>query len=342
MIRRFILLVGMTIAIVMMAYNSYALIGPIRILPSGNVLLVPNDEIKLTEEHLEFYHHPLGIWLVEYRALLKNLRFYEINRPVGFPSGYDLRTIEAKKYCDQFENFKVRVDDQAVNEIKFMTKCGNYVETTGTEWGVDDGSGVGFVNTWDIHFEPDQSRWITITFSMVVKKPPQIYDANNKETWFLDQLNWVHQDYESRPENYVQLPLNIGSFWAFYPDSITIRTYIADEWFKVVDKSDRKYEKDFIQRFEYCEPVGFFSPPEISLDTLSVSETEAMTTTELILLRNAFLAKYGKPFENKLIQKYFRAQPWYQENPEFNDWYLTRWDVDNIKMIDELLKARKN
>ena len=322
--------------------NGYALIGPVRVLPSGNVLLIPNDEIKLTTEHIELYHHPLGIWLVEYRAMLKNLRFHEIVRPVGFPSGYDMRIIEGDLYCDQFENFKVMVNDQEITDINSMTKCANYVETTGTEWSVEDGSGIGFLNTWELKFGPEEEKWITVTFSFVIKKAPPIFKSDVQNSWYADMLKWVHQDYEKRDENNMRLPLNIGSFWAFYPDSIMIQTYVADEWFKVINKNDRRYVNQFINKFEYSEPVGFYSPPEITLDTLKVEDLQSMSPTQLILLKDAFLAKYGKVFKNELIQKYFDAQLWYQRNPEFDKWYLTQWDNENIKLIDEFQKGLKS
>ena len=313
--------------------KAYALIGPVRILPSGNVLLVPNEDIKLTEEHIELYHHPLGIWFVECRVLLQNLRSQEIVQPVGFPSGFDMRMIEGDLYCDRLENFKVRVSNQEMTQIDFMTKCPNYVETTGTQWSVDDGSGIGFLNTWTLNFKPEQAKWITVSFSFIVKKAPPIYNPHNKESWYVDLINWIKQDYSKREENHFQLPLNIGSFWAFYPDSIVIRSYIANDWLKVIDKPKRIYNKEFIIRSEFSEPVGFYSPPEIILNSLSVDQLQNMSSTELILLRNSFFAKYGKKFETAIIKKYFNAQPWYAESPNYYNWYLTQWDIDNIKLI---------
>ncbi len=321
--------------------KANALIGPVRILPSGNVLLVPNEDIKLTEEYIELYHHPLGIWFVECRVLLQNIRSQEIIQLVGFPSGFDMRMIEGDLYCDQFENFKVRVSNKEMTQIDFMTKCPNYMETTGTQWSVDDGSGIGFLNTWKLNFKPEQAKWITVSFSFIVKKTPPIYNPDNKEPWYVDLINWIKQDYSTREENQFQLPLNIGSFWAFYPDSIVIRSYIANDWLKIIDKPNRIYNKELIVRSEFSEPVGFYSPPEIILNSLSVDQLQNMSSTELILLRNSFFAKYGKKFETAIIKKYFNAQPWYAENPNYYNWYLTQWDIDNIKLIWEYEKNLK-
>ncbi len=334
-------LVVFLIAIVGFFKNGHALVGPIRALPSGHVLLVPCDEIKLSEEHIEFYHHPLGIWLVEYRVLLKNLRSLDIVRAVGFPSGFDLRLIEGEFQCDRFENFKVFVNDQRTTRINFMVKCSNYVSTTGTEWSIDDGSGTGFLNTWELKFKPDEQKWIKVTFSFIVKKAPPIYNPAILDTWYVDLVNWLKSDYAMREENSFRLPLNIGSFWAFYPDSIIIRTYAAEEWLKVISKSERKYRPEFTKKFEYSEPVGFYSPPTVTLDSLFVEQIQGMTPTELILLKNSFLAKYGKSFDNNIMKKYFTAQPWYSENPEFHQWYLTPWDIRNIKLISEVEATKK-
>lgn len=324
-----------TLTIFSILENAYCLIGPVRNLPSGNVLLVPSEEIRLSEEHIELYHHPLGIWLVEYRALLKNLYSQEINRTVGFPSGFDIRVIEGELYCDRFENFKVFLNDQVVQDVNFMIKCSNYVETTGTEWNAADNSGIGFLNTWDIKFNPDQANWIKVTFSFIVKKAPSIYNSELKDVWYVDLVNWLKRDYAMREEHNFQLPINIGSFWAFYPDSIMTRTYIAAEWLTVVDKSQRKYEPAWIKKYEFCEPVGFYSPPIVVLDTLAVDQIQSMSVTKQILLKNSFFAKYGKPFENELLKKFFSAQPWYRENAKFDNWYLTQWDIENIKRIKE-------
>jgi len=328
-------IVMLTIAILVVFKNNYALIGPIRVLPSGNVLLVPCDEIKLSEEHIDLYHHRLGIWLVEYRVLLKNLGSQEIIRPVGFPAGLDIRTIESNLYCDRFENFTVSINDQPVARISYLVKCSNYVAATGTKWSTDDVSGIGFLNTWELKFKPEEQQWIKVTFSFIVKKAPPIYNPDVKDSWYNDLANWLKLDYAMRAENSFQLPLNIGSFWAFYPDSIMIRTYEAQQWLKIINKSEQIYQPEFIKKYEFGEPVGFYSPPEVAFDTLTVDQIQAMSPTELMLLRNSFLAKYGKRFENATIRKYFKAQPWYRENPDYHNWYLTQWDLNNIKLITE-------
>lgn len=162
---------------------------------------------------------------------------------------------------------------------------------------------------------------------------PLIYKPGIKDSWYLDLMNWLREDYANRNENQFIVPLNIGSFWSFYPDSIIIRTYDAKEWLQIVDKSKRSYKVEFVKRYEFSEPVGFYSPPEIEMESLTEDQLRKMSKTELAILRNSFFAKYGRKFEVAWLKKYFQNQPWYTENPGYHNWYLTRWDLDNIKLI---------
>ena len=319
----------------------FAFVAPIRMNRNTNALLVPCEEIKLNEEHIDLYHHPLGIWLIACRALLEKTRPNEIVQNVGFPSGFDIRMIEGELYCNQFENFKVFIKEREIDAVNEMIKCPNYVTTTGTQWSLDDGSGIGFLNTWQINFKPNEAKWVKVTFSFVVKKTPPIYNPEIQELWYIDLINWIKKEYANRAENNFQLPLNMGSFWAFYPDSLLIRTYISKDWLKVSEKSQITYPKNLVTRYEFSEPVGFYSPPEIELEPLTDEVIQNMTKTELAILRNAFAAKCGRKFEAAILKKYFENQPWYSENPKYDNWYLIQWDIDNMKKIFEYEKNLK-
>ena len=83
-------------------------------------MLVSCDEINLKFEQIELYHHPIGIWLVDYEAILKNERTMSIKQSVGFPSGFDLRMIEKDLYCDQFDNFQVSANNQKIQPINYL------------------------------------------------------------------------------------------------------------------------------------------------------------------------------------------------------------------------------
>ena len=324
----------MFVIIQFMAHEkAYSVIGPVRLSDNGNIMLISSEEIKLVTEEIDFYHHPIGIWLVEYQALLKNTQSRDVNQSVGFPAGFDVRLIEGDLYCDRFERFQVFVNDREITKIEMMRKCSNYVKSTGTQWSTDEASGIGFLNIWELNFKPDETKRIKITFNLTVKKMPPIYKPGIKETWYLDLMNWLREDYANRNENQFTLPLNIGSFWSFYPDSIIVRTYAAKEWFQIVDKSKRSYNVEFIKRYEFSEPVGFYSPPEVEMEPVTEEQLQKMSKTELVLLRNSFFAKYGRKFEVAWLKKYFQNQPWYSENPSYHNWYLTRWDLDNVKMI---------
>jgi len=309
------------------------IIAPIRVSPDNSVMLLSSDEIKLKFEQVDLYFHPLGIWLIEYEAILENIRAMPIKQQVSFPSCFDIRMIENDLCCDKFENFHVYVNNKKVQNINYLVKCMNYLETTGAKWEMDDGSGIGFLNTWELNFAAEEIKKIKITFNFNVNKPPVNFDPNNKESWYLDSMEWIKTEYSTRKQNDFKLPLNLGSFWAFYPDSIIIRTYLAKDWLRVVDYSNRNYNKGYITRYEFSEPFGFYSPPEVALQTPTMEELQKMTMVELKILKNSFVAKYGKIFKNKTLDLFFSYQPWYFENPDFHLWLLTEWDIKNIKLI---------
>lgn len=322
--------------------RAFGLVGPVRPLTNRQVMFVSCEEIKMVNQQLDLYHHPLGIWMVEYQAVLQNVRAHAMFHRVGFPAGFDVQMIEGQEYCDRFEQFQVFVNNKQVTNVNRMVPCTNYVETTGVLWSVDNGTGTGYLNVWDLNFQPEEEIRIKISFSFIVKKPPSIYDASNEETWYVDLMKWVRQDYEARSENQFQLPLSIGSFWAFYPDFITIRTYLSVDWFNVVDKSNRMYEKSLVKRYEYSEPIGFYSPPEFELQAPSEKELANMTKEELIILRNSFFAKYGRKFDIPWLRDYFVAQPWYFENPGYDNWLLSDLDIKIMRTIHAIEKSLTN
>ncbi|MDZ7342616.1 MAG: YARHG domain-containing protein [candidate division KSB1 bacterium] len=325
---------GLLLSLILIT-SAHSLVGPIRSSENGNVIFVSSEEIKLVTETLELYHHPLGIWLVEYQAQLHNMQSREVTQMVGFPAGNDLRLIEGDLYCDRYEKFRVFVNDREISRIELMRRCSNYVKSTGTQWSTDEAAGIGFLNTWELKFKPEETKWITVTFNYIVKKAPAIYQPNVKEAWYVDLMNWLRDDYAARQENQLSLPISIGSFWSFYPDSIVIRTYVAKDWLRMVDKQDRIYATDYIKRFEFGEPVGFYSPPDIALESVTLEQLQKLSQKELIVLRNSFFAKYGRKFDVDWLRKYFQNQPWYSENPAYHNWYLTPWDLENIKFIHQ-------
>ncbi len=320
--------------------NATGLIAPIRQTGNNKVQLCSCDEIKMESEIINFYHHPLGIWLVTYETTLRNITANSQSLQVGFPSGSDVRVIEGELICDYFENFKVFVNDKPLSKINYLVKCADYTDATGTVWTLGDGTGTGFLNTWKLNFKPDEVKRIKITFSFVVTKPPVIYNPNNQQSWYQDTMNWIKTEYSTKDQNQFKLPINLGSFWAFYPDSIVMRTYFANDWLKVVKPEQREYDQKNISRYEFSEPFGFYSPPEVYLTPPTEAELKKMTRTELTLLKYSFPAKYGKPFESSSLKLFFENQPWYALNPEFHSWYLTDWDIENIQFIDRILKSR--
>lgn len=323
----------------LLSTDGYSLIAPVKKTPENSYLLISSNDIKMSFETIGLHHHPLGIWLVNYETSLQNLRVEPITLVVGFPSGYDQRMIEGDVVCDFFENFKVEINGYRLSNIQYLKTCSNYVEATGIEWTMDDGSGQGFLNVWPMSFKPDEEKRIKISFSFIVTKPPVIYNPKNQASWYVDSMNWLRHDYALREQNQFKLPLSLGSFWALYPDYVVIRAFTSDDWLKVVDQSEREYQPENITSYYYSEPYGFYSPPPVDLKPLDLETLKQMSETELMLLKNSFAAKYGKTFSQPPLKLFFSHQPWYSPRRFFHLWYLTDWDAENIKMIHQFEKG---
>jgi len=313
--------------------SGFAMIAPVEMNVNGTVVLVSSEEIALSFEKLELYHHPLGIWLATYYATLVNNTVHPIKQAVAFPGGFDVRMVDKDLVCDAFQNFRVSADGEPIKKIQYLLKCTNFVQSTGIEWTMDDGSGVGFVNVFDLNFAPEEKKTIHITFNFIVKKPPIQFDPKNRQSWYTESMDWLKQDYEFRPENDFKLPVSLGSFWALYPDSIVFETYLSENWLSIVPRDKRAPERSVRKKYEFTEPFGFYTPPEVELVPLTETEIAAMSETKRWLLKNAFPAKYGKIFSHPLLKLYFSKQPWYKPNENFNVWYLTEWDSQNIKLL---------
>jgi len=336
--KSFLLLLSIVLVIVFAVPDVFGIIAPIRMSGNNKAMLIFSDEIILKFEQVELYFHPIGIWLVEYEAILKSDRSLPVKQTVGFPAGFDAHMIENELYCNKFENFQVYENNNPIHPIRSLVKCVNYVEATDINREMDDGSGVGFLNTWLLNFEPEETKTIKVSFSFNINKPPVNFDTNKKETWYVDSMEWIKAEYSKREQSDFQLPLNLGSFWAFYPDSMVVRSYFSDDWLKIANRSERKYKQEHIKQCEFCEPYGLYSPPEVYLKSPSIEELQQMTRDELKLLKNSFAAKYGKEFKDESLNSFFLNQPWYSVNPGFNIWLITSFDLDNIRLIHEFEK----
>lgn len=320
---------------------TFAMIAPVKTNPNGTVLLISTSEITLSFEKLELYHHPLGIWLATYHATLVNNTAFPVQQKVAFPSGFDMRMVDKDIVCDVFRNFKVSAAGELLKEIQYLVKCTNFVQATGSKWTMDDGSGIGFVNVFDLTFAAEEKKTIHITFNFIVKKPPIKFDPHNKQSWYAESMDWLKQDYALRPENDFKLPVSLGSFWALYPDSIVFETYLSKSWLSIEPRNKRSPENFLRKKYEFTEPFGFYMPPEVELTLLTEDEIAAMSETKRWLLKNAFPAKYGKKFSHPLLKLYFNNQPWYKPDKNFNVWYLTEWDSENIKALIDFDKRKK-
>lgn len=319
--------------------DVYGLISPIRRTQNDKPLLTNCEEIRLISQVIDLYHHPLGIWMVSCTSKFQNLYPKKVLQEMGFNSGFDIGMIEGDLYSDEFNNFRVYIDQTELRNIRMKERCSNYVDRIGIDWTNDDNTGIGFLNTWQVEFKPEETKQIKITFSFIVKKPPDLFQANLKEPWYLELMTWIKHEYDKRSENDFKLPLNMGSFWALFVDSLTIRTYNSNELLIIEDRKERNYNPENITVYTFSEPVGFYVPQPVELPLLKEEDLKGRTETELDLLRNSFFAKYGRKFEIEWLKLYFQKQPWYYENPNYDNWYLTDLDIQNIKFIFQYEKS---
>ena len=322
--------------------DTYGLISPIKRNPNNKPLLTNCEDIRLVSQQIELYHHPLGIWKIYCTCEFQNLYPKKVLQEMAFNSGYDIGMNEGELYCDEFNNFRVFVDGEELKSINMKEQCLNYVDRIGIDWTNDDKTGIGFLNTWQVKFKPEETKQIKVSFNFIVKKPSLSYQPNLKEPWYIELMTWMKSEYNKRAENDFKLPLNMGSFWAMFVDSLTIKTYHSNEWLKFDDLSKIVYKPENIVIYTYSEPFGFFSPPAVELHPLTEEDLKDKTTTELNLLRNSFFAKYGRKFTVTLLQLYFQNQPWYYENPDYDNWYLTDLDIQNIKFIYQYVNKKAN
>ena len=321
--------------------NAYCLICPIRRDQNNSPLLTNCEEIRLVSQVINLYHHPLGIWIIRCISKFHNLYSKKILQEMAFNSGFDIKMIEDKLYCDEFNNFRIFIDGKELENIRMKERCPNYVDRIGIDWTINDNTGIGFLNTWQVEFKPEEIKKIEVTFNFIINKPPIVFKPHLNESWYVELMTWMRHEYSKQAENDFILPLNMGSFWALFLDSLIIQTYNSKEWFLIEDKSKIVYDPENVIIYTFSKPVGFFSPPAIELSYLTEKDLKNKTKTELNLLRNSFFAKYGRKFDVKWLKLYFKKQPWYYENPNYDNWYLTDFDIQNIKYIFQYEKQRK-
>jgi len=69
---------------------------------------------------------------------------------------------------------------------------------------------------------------------------------------------------------------------------------------------------------------------------LSKAQLRSLSADELAMKRFRILARHGKLFDDKTIQKYFNKQAWYQPNSRFSLKSLSTQEKKNIKLLYDL------
>lgn len=322
--------------------NLWALVSPIRRNNFAKPLLSNCEDIKLVSQATDLYHHPLGIWVVNSRSVFQNLYASHVTIEVGFMSGFDSELIDSELVPNEFKNFKVNIDGIECDSVIKNETCPNFTERIGITWTSNDGTGSGFLNTWQMSFEPEEKVIVDVSFSFIVKQPPVVFDAGNDEAWYNDLMIWMRREHAKREEHDFVLPLNMGSFWALSVDTLLVRTYISLNWLGMEAEEERSYAQNSVYAHYYTEPIDLYSPEPVQLLSVTEDELETMNATELTILRHSFFAKYGRIFDADWLNLYFRHQPWYGENPYYHNWYLSDFDIENLKRVYNFEQKRKS
>jgi hypothetical protein len=66
---------------------------------------------------------------------------------------------------------------------------------------------------------------------------------------------------------------------------------------------------------------------------LAAEDLKGLSPAELRILRNTVFARYGRPFDNAELRRYFTSRPWYQPRTDFNEAMLTSTDRANADFV---------
>lgn len=68
-------------------------------------------------------------------------------------------------------------------------------------------------------------------------------------------------------------------------------------------------------------------------EPVDIQFLEKLSIKQLKLLRNEIFARHGRIFADTMLRKYFSAQPWYKQNPNFKDSELNEIEKENSDTI---------
>lgn len=66
---------------------------------------------------------------------------------------------------------------------------------------------------------------------------------------------------------------------------------------------------------------------------LTHADLQGISARDLTLARNSLYARHGRPFQDAELRRYFQAQPWYREDPSYQDSFLSTLERENARFI---------
>ena len=101
---------------------------------------------------------------------------------------------------------------------------------------------------------------------------------------------------------------------------------------KIEIKTQSNGEEDYVYEasLQFPDDFYFFNSDSIYL---SKDDLSGLTKSECDFARNEIFARHGYTFKNKDFRNYFKTFDWYDEDPNYSESRLNKYEEKNAKMI---------
>ncbi|MBS2033483.1 YARHG domain-containing protein [bacterium] len=179
-----------------------------------------------------------------------------------------------------------------------------------------------------VHFSPYQTRMVTVRFSARLDSTPD-GDRFHSVGYAFTGGAWKGKVKESRLT--VRLPYQGARLGGYARGSEGYRGPGMTRDGRWVYLVRRNWEAE--QRFN----LVFQDPPDFprELERVDESSLKGKSAWELTLMRNRIAARYGRPFSDPELRRYFEAQSWYSVDPNYSDRRLRSYECKDMQTIQE-------
>jgi len=75
--------------------------------------------------------------------------------------------------------------------------------------------------------------------------------------------------------------------------------------------------------------------PDSQYRYLTTSDLRGLSAWQLNIARNEIYARHGRPFDSGEYKNYFTKQWWYDENSDYQDWWVSEMEQANAALIKD-------